>query len=189
MIWRCRGTTFDLAGRPLVMGILNVTPDSFSDGGRYLDPAAAVARGHALFAEGADLLDLGGESTRPGSPDVPADEQWRRLEPVLTTLRRERPEGVISVDTRSAAVARRALAAGAQVVNDVSALSDPGMAGEVAAAGAGLVLMHMRGTPATMQQDTAYADVAAEVADFLRVRMGRAEAAGVAHETIALDPG
>lgn len=189
MIWRCRGVTFDLAERPLVMGILNVTPDSFSDGGRFLDPAAAVARGLELYAEGADLLDLGGESTRPGSPDVPAAEQWRRLEPVLTALRGERPEGVISVDTRSAEVARRALAAGAQVVNDVSALADPAMAGEVAAAGAGLVLMHMRGTPATMQQDTAYADVTAEVADYLRVRMGRAERAGVAHEAIALDPG
>jgi dihydropteroate synthase len=189
VIWRCRDVTHDLAERPLVMGILNVTPDSFSDGGRYLDPAAAVARGLELFAEGADLLDLGGESTRPGSPDVPATEQWRRLEPVLTALRSERPEAVISVDTRSAEVAGRALAAGAHVVNDVSALSDPAMAGVVAAAGAGLVLMHMRGTPATMQQDTGYADVTAEVADFLRVRMARAHAAGVAEETIALDPG
>lgn len=189
MIWRCRGVTFDLAGRPLVMGILNVTPDSFSDGGRYLDPAAAVARGHELLAEGADLLDVGGESTRPGSPDVPAAEQWRRLEPVLAALRSERPEAVISVDTRSAEVAGRALAAGAKVVNDVSALADPAMADTVAAAGAGLVLMHMRGTPATMQHDTVYADVTAEVADFLRVRMARAAAAGVAAEAIALDPG
>ncbi len=171
------------------MGIVNVTPDSFSDGGRYLDPGAAVARCHELLDEGADLLDLGGESTRPGSPDVPADEQWRRLEPVLTRLRAERPEAAISVDTRSAEVARRALGLGAQAVNDVSALSDPAMAAAVAAAGAGLVLMHMRGTPATMQRDTVYADVVAEVRDHLLARAAMAETAGVAREAIALDPG
>src|SRR5512143_3964005 len=151
----------------LVMGIVNVTPDSFSDGGRYLDPGAAVARCLELLAEGADLLDLGAESTRPGSPAVPPGEQWRRLEPVLAALRERRPEAVLSCDTRDATVAARALAAGARVVNDVSALSDPAMAREVAAAGAGLVLMHMRGTPETMQRDTAYDDVVGEVADFL----------------------
>ena len=189
MIWRCRSVAFDFAERPLVMGIVNVTPDSFSDGGRYLDPGAAVERCHELLAEGADLLDLGGESTRPGSPNVPADEQWRRLEPVLTRLRAERPDTTLSVDTRSAEVAQRALAAGVEVVNDVSALSDPGMASAVAAAGAGLVLMHMRGTPATMQRDTAYADVVREVSEFLRERVSRAEAAGIAADRIALDPG
>jgi dihydropteroate synthase len=189
VIWRCRGATFHPDERPLVMGIVNVTPDSFSDGGRYLDPAAALARCREILDLGADFLDLGGESTRPGSPDVPADEQWRRLQPVLAALRAERPEAVLSVDTRSAVVARRALELGVQVVNDVSALSDPAMPAAVAAAGAGLVLMHMRGTPATMQQDTAYADVVAEVLDFLRERMARAEAAGVPREAIALDPG
>lgn len=189
MIWRCRGVAFDLAERPLVMGILNVTPDSFSDGGRYLDPGAAVARGHVLLAEGADLLDLGGESTRPGSPDVPAEEQWRRLEPVLTRLRAERPDATLSVDTRSAEVAGRALVLGVHIVNDVSALSDPGMAKAVAAAGAGLVLMHMRGTPATMQRDTVYADVVAEVTGFLLSRLAVAHEAGVAREAVALDPG
>ncbi len=189
MIWRCRDVAFDLSQRVLVMGIVNVTPDSFSDGGRYLDPAAAVARCHELLDEGADLLDLGAESTRPGSPDVPADEQWRRLEPVLLKLRGERPEAVLSLDTRAAAVAERALALGVRVVNDVSALSDPAMAGVVARAGAGLVLMHMRGTPATMQRDTAYADVTAEVARHLHERMAAAGAAGVPRECVAFDPG
>ena len=189
MIWRCRDITFDLTDRVLVMGIVNVTPDSFSDGGRYLDPGLAVARCHELLAEGADLLDLGGESTRPGSADVPAAEQWRRLEPVLTAMTRERPEAAISVDTRSAEVAEFALEAGVRIVNDVSALADPAMGNTVAHAGAGLILMHMRGTPETMQRDTAYGDVTTEVATFLRERVDAAGVAGVARECIALDPG
>jgi len=189
VIWRCGPVSFDLTDRVLVMGIVNVTPDSFSDGGRYLDAGAAAARCHELLAEGADLLDLGGESTRPGSEAVAAEEQWRRLEPVLTRLAAERPEAAISIDTRSAAVAERALAAGARIVNDVSALADAAMAGVVAAAGAGLVLMHMRGTPETMQRETAYADVTGEVAAWLRGRVTVAEAAGVARECVALDPG
>jgi len=189
VIWRCRDVTFDLTDRVLVMGIVNVTPDSFSDGGRYLDAGAAVARCHDLLAEGADVLDLGGESTRPGAEAVEPDEQWRRLEPVLTRVLRERPEVVLSVDTRSADVAGRALAAGARIVNDVSALADPAMAAAVAKAGAGLVLMHMRGTPETMQRDTGYADVTAEVAAFLRARTAVAEQAGVARECVAFDPG
>jgi len=189
VIWRCRDVTFLLTDRVLVMGIVNVTPDSFSDGARYLDAGAAVARCHDLLAEGADVLDLGGESTRPGAEAVEPDEQWRRLEPVLTRVMRERPEVVLSVDTRSADVARRALDAGARIVNDVSALADPAMAAAVAKAGAGLVLMHMRGTPETMQRDTVYADVTAEVAAFLRGRTAVAEQAGVARESVALDPG
>lgn len=171
------------------MGILNVTPDSFSDGGRWLDPAAAVARAHELLAEGADILDVGAESTRPGSVPVSADEQWRRLAPLLDALRRERPDAVVSCDTRDAAVAERALAAGARIVNDVSALSDPRMAAVCAASGAGLVLMHMRGTPETMQHDTRYDDVVAEVSAHLAERTARAEAAGVARDAIAWDPG
>jgi dihydropteroate synthase len=187
--WRCRDITYDLTERVLVMGIVNVTPDSFSDGGRYLDPGLALARCHELLAEGADVLDLGGESTRPGSAEVSAAEQWRRLEPVLTEVARARPDAVLSVDTRSAEVAERALGAGARIVNDVSALADPAMAGVVGRAGAGLVLMHMRGTPETMQRDTAYGDVTAEVAAYLRERIAVAVAAGVARECIALDPG
>ena len=189
MIWRCRDVAFDLTDRVLVMGIVNVTPDSFSDGGRYLDPGLAVARCHELLAEGADLLDLGGESTRPGSADVPAAEQWRRLEPVLTPITRERPEAAISIDTRSAEVAEFALEAGVRIVNDVSALADPAMGNTVAHADAGLILMHMRGTPETMQRDTAYGDVTTEVATFLRERVDAAGVAGVARECIALDPG
>lgn len=189
MIWRAHDVTYDLSDRVLVMGILNVTPDSFSDGGRWQDPPAAVARAHALLAEGADVLDVGAESTRPGAPAVPADEQWRRLAPVLTALHAERPDAVVSVDTRDATVAERALAAGARIVNDVSALADPRMAAVVASHGAGLVLMHMRGTPETMQRDTAYSDVVAEVAAHLAERQRVAEANGVARECVALDPG
>ena len=189
MIWRCRDLAFDLTHRVQVMGIVNVTPDSFSDGGRHLDPAAAIARCHELLAEGADMLDLGAESTRPGSLPVPTAEQWRRLEPVLSSLNQARPQAVLSIDTRDAAVAERALALGARIVNDVSALSDPAMAGVVARAGAGLVLMHMRGTPENMQRDTAYTDVTREVAAFLGERLARAEAGGVARECVAFDPG
>ena len=188
MIWRCRDVAFDLSARTLVMGVLNVTPESFSDGGRYLDPDAAIARGRELLAQGADLLDLGAESTRPGSAPVPAAEQLRRLEPVLAALASE-PGAVLSVDTRSAEVAARALELGAHVVNDVSALGDPDMAAALAPSGAGLVLMHMRGTPATMQGDLRYDDVVAEVAAHLRRRMAVAVAAGIAEERIALDPG
>ncbi len=188
MIWRCRDVAFDLSARTLVMGILNVTPDSFSDGGRYLDPDAAIARGAELFAQGADLVDVGAESTRPGAAAVPPAEQARRLEPVLRALA-GRPGAVLSVDTRSAEVAARALAWGVHVVNDVSALGDPGMAAAVAPSGAGLVLMHMRGTPETMQRDLRYDDVVAEVAAHLRRRMDAAVAAGIARDRIALDPG
>lgn len=187
MIWRCRHHTFDLDAAPRVMGVLNVTPDSFSDGGRHLDPARAVARAREMIAEGADLLDIGAESTRPGSAPVPAEEQWRRLAPVLESLVGAAIE--ISVDTARADVAERAIAAGAGVVNDVTALGDPRMAGVVARTGAGLVLMHMRGTPATMQDRPAYADVVAEVRAALEVAVARARAAGVAAEQIAVDPG
>jgi len=213
MILRCRGRVLDLSTRTRVMGIVNVTPDSFSDGGRYLEPGAAIARCRELAAQGADLLDLGAESTRPGSQPVPAAEQIRRLEPVLRALAERpdeagtgrpdgagmgRPDGagtgrpeaaLISVDTRSAEVAARALELGAHMINDVSALSDPEMAPVVGASGAALVLMHMRGTPATMQDDPRYDDVAREAAAWLRERLAVARAAGVAEECLAVDPG
>lgn len=185
MLWRCRDRAFDLSGRTLVMGILNVTPDSFSDGGRYLEPAAAIARGRELLAAGADLLDIGAESTRPGSEPVAAAEQIRRLAPVLDGL----AGAAVSVDTASAEVAADALSRGAAIVNDVTALRDPGMADVVARAGAGLVLMHMQGTPRTMQAGPRYADVVEEVESFLRERLAAAEAAGVARDAVALDPG
>ena len=183
--WRCGGRDRLVAGRPLVMGVLNVTPDSFSDGGRFATPEAAIEQGRALADEGADLLDVGAESTRPGAESVPAAEQIRRLAPVLEGLR-----GLaISVDTASAEVAAYALEHGAAIVNDVSALSDPAMAGVVAASGAGVVLMHMRGTPRTMQADLRYDDVVGAVEAFLRERLAAAAAAGVDPECVALDPG
>jgi dihydropteroate synthase len=171
------------------MGVVNVTPDSFSDGGRYLDPAAAVAHGLALVAEGADLLDVGGESTRPGAVDVEASVELDRVLPVIEEL--ARTAGVpISVDTRKAAVASAALAAGATMVNDVSAgRHDPDLLGVAADAKVPLVLMHMLGTPATMQDDPRYDDVVAEVETFLAERCLAAEFAGVDHEALVVDPG
>jgi dihydropteroate synthase len=175
--------------RAAVMGIVNVTPDSFSDGGRFLDADAAIAHGIALAAQGADVLDVGGESTRPGAAPVPADEELARVLPVI--------EGVttaasvpVSIDTTKAAVARTALDAGAIVVNDVSAgRLDPDILGVTAAAGAGYVAMHMQGEPRTMQLDPRYDDVVGEVGDFLIERVEAAHAAGIARGAVAVDPG
>ncbi|HEY6059211.1 MAG TPA: dihydropteroate synthase [Gemmatimonadales bacterium] len=174
---------------PVLVGILNVTPDSFSDGGRFATVEAVLAQADTLKADGCRLLDVGGESTRPGSTPVPAPEETGRVVPVIDALVR-RGLGPISVDTRKAEVASAALDAGASVVNDVSGLAfDPGLAGLVARAGAGLVLMHMRGTPETMDGLARYGDVAVEVAGELRQAAAQAEAAGVAREHIVLDPG
>src|SRR5579883_1021960 len=149
--WRCRERRLAIATRPLVLGIVNVTPDSFSDGGRHADPGAAADHALRLVAEGADLLDVGGESTRPGSGTVPEDEELRRVVPVVRELARKAPVP-ISVDTSKAAVARAALDAGAGIINDVTGLrGDPDMPGVAARSGAGGILMHMQGTPATMQ--------------------------------------
>lgn len=169
------------------MGIVNVTPDSFSDGGRYLDRGAAIAHGEGLAAEGADVLDVGGESTRPGAAAVSAEEELARVLPVVAALAEAGHR--VSIDTSKAVVAERALAAGAAIVNDVTALGDPVMADVVAAADAGLILMHMKGTPRTMQDDPTYEDVVAEVREFLATRLERACEAGVAEERIWLDPG
>jgi len=188
MLWRCREREIDLGHRTLVMGVVNITPDSFSDGGRYATTGPALAHARQLLDEGADLLDLGGESTRPGSQPVPAEEQWRRIGPVVEALAGE-GRALVSVDTSSAAVAERALLAGAHVVNDVTALGDPAMAAVVAAAGAGLVLMHMRGSPVEMQRDPRYADAAAEVTALLAERLSAAASAGIARDRVALDPG
>jgi dihydropteroate synthase len=170
------------------MGVVNVTPDSFSDGGLYLDPAAAIAHGEELAAQGAAILDIGGESTRPGAAPVAADEELRRVEPVIAAL--AGAAETISVDTSKATVAAAALDAGASIVNDVTALrGDPEMAALVADRGAGLVLMHMAGDPRTMQVDPSYEDVVAEVRDFLAARLEAAVAAGVEESRIWLDPG
>jgi dihydropteroate synthase len=190
-----RGRRLELGVRPLVMGVVNITPDSFSDGGRWLAPERAVEHGLELLAEGADLLDLGAESTRPGggvygegAAAVPADEELARLLPALEGLR-ARSDAPLSVDTRKAAVARAAAAAGADLINDVSALGDPEMGGVVAAAGLPLVLMHSRGALATMQRDIRFRDVVAEVAAELAQALARAAAAGVDPERVILDPG
>ena len=173
--------------RPLIVGILNVTPDSFSERGAFSSPVAALRQAETLVREGADILDMGGESTRPGAEPVSADEELRRVMPVL---KEAVSLGVpVSIDTYKAAVARAALDAGASIVNDITALGDPEMAGTVASFGAGLILMHMQGTPQTMQKDPRYADVVDEVRGFLAGRRGIAERAGIPVENIALDPG
>jgi len=186
--WRTARRTL-LLTRPCVVGILNVTPDSFSDGGRLPTADDAVRAGIALREAGADVLDVGGESTRPGAVEPDEAEERRRVVPVVRRLVAE--VGLpVSVDTRRAAVAEEALGAGAEIVNDVSALShDPAMAGLVARTGAGVVLMHMRGTPRTMDGEARYADVAVEVAAELAARRDAAVAAGIAREAIVLDPG
>jgi dihydropteroate synthase len=173
--------------RPSVMGIVNATPDSFSDGGANLDPDDAAATARRIVAEGAAVVDVGGESTRPGAAGVTLDEELSRVVPVLERLGGEVP---LSIDTAKAEVARRALALGAELVNDVTALrGDPELAGVVAEAGCYLCLMHMQGEPRSMQVSPAYADVASEVAAFLEERLGFAVAAGIDERRICLDPG
>ncbi len=170
------------------MGIVNVTPDSFSDGGRFLDAPAAIAHGRELLAEGADILDIGGESTRPGAEPVGADEEIRRVVPVVEALVAEGAR--VSIDTTKAEVARRALEAGATIVNDVAAFRfDPELAGVTAEHGAGCVLMHMLGEPRTMQEDPRYDEVVADVKAFLEERLAYAVAQGVPEDRIWLDPG
>ncbi len=172
-----------------VVGVLNVTPDSFSDGGRFLDPGAAVDHALRLASEGADLIDVGGESTRPGAPEVPEEEELRRVIPVLSRLARARFPVPVSIDTSSAVVARAALDTGAALVNDVRGLADPALARVVAEAGTPVVLMHMRGTPRDMRERATYRDVVGEVRAELSAAMARAEGAGVQRERILLDPG
>lgn len=176
-------------GRPGVMGILNVTPDSFADGGRFVVPEQAVRHGLSLLDAGADVVDVGGESTRPGAGPVPAQVELERVVPVVAELARHRPGAIISVDTTKAEVAEAALGAGATIVNDVTAGRDPAMLATVARHSAGIVLMHMRGSPSTMQRDTSYVDVVAEVHGFLGARAAEARAAAIPRDRILLDPG
>lgn len=188
MTWQVRGRIVSW-DRPLVMGIVNVTPDSFSDGGQFLDHAAAIAHAHEMIEQGADIIDVGGESTRPGSQPVPLEEELRRVVPVVQELARH--SGVlISVDTSKATVAEACLDAGAHIVNDVTALTgDPEMSGVVARWNAGAILMHMQGTPATMQDNPQYQDVVQEVHDYLARRIQQLVDAGIAAERLAIDPG
>jgi dihydropteroate synthase len=187
--WRCRDRTLTLGERTLVMGIVNVTPDSFSDGGMFLGTDDAVRHGARLVDEGADVLDVGGESTRPGADPVDLEEELRRVIPVIEGLTKARPEVPVSVDTRKPEVARAALEAGARIVNDVTAGRDGAMLEAVADTDAGIVLMHMLGEPQTMQDDPRYDDVAAEVNEFLRERIEAAVFAGIAEERVCVDPG
>jgi dihydropteroate synthase len=174
--------------RTLVMGILNVTPDSFSDGGRFLDQEAAIAQGLRMAEEGADVIDVGGESTRPGSDEVAVEDEIERTAPVVKGLVAEL-DVPVSIDTRKAEVARAALDAGAVIVNDVSGGRDPEMFGLIRETGAGLVLMHMLGEPKTMQEDPRYDDVVREVRGYLKGRLEAATAAGIERERLCVDPG
>jgi len=189
MIWRTSRRTFDLAERGLIMGIVNVTPDSFSDGGHFARTDDAVAHALRLSDEGADILDIGGESTRPGAAAVTVEDELRRVIPVIEKLA-GKTAAALSIDTSKAAVARAAAAAGAEIINDVTALQgDDDMPRVAAESGCAVVLMHMQGTPRTMQLNPHYDDVVAEVAGHLAQRVAAAQAAGIGPERIAIDPG
>jgi dihydropteroate synthase len=191
MLWHCRQHTLEFAegAPPLLMGVVNVTPDSFSDGGKFLDPAAAVAHAFQLVADGADILDIGGESTRPNATPVSEAEELRRVLPVIERLAVQ-VRVPLSIDTQKPAVVRAALAAGASIVNDIAAnRADDALWRLVAETGAGYVAMHMQGTPADMQTAPRYTDVVREVGDFFTERLGRFARAGVRPEQVALDVG
>ncbi len=186
MIWKCSTYSFDTK-TPIIMGVLNVTPDSFSDGGDYAELEAAVVRAREMRDQGASIIDVGGESTRPGATEVDPADEWGRIAPVVEALV---AEGMcVSVDTRHVEVARRALEVGASAINDISGFTDPAMVELAASSEVGLVVMHMKGEPATMQDDTIYVDVVTEVCDFLRERCEALEAAGVSRDRICVDPG
>jgi dihydropteroate synthase len=189
VIWKLKRRSFDLTHRGIIMGVLNVTPDSFSDAGSYLDPETAVAHALRMEGEGAEIIDVGGESTRPGAESVEPEEELRRVIPVIRALR-ARSQVVISIDTSKAIVAEEAVRCGADIINDVTALlGDPQMAEVATKSHAGIVLMHMLGKPRTMQENPQYRDVVAEVAEFLRQRVSAAIGYGMSAEGIAIDPG
>jgi len=187
--WKCRSRTLALGERTLVMGILNVTPDSFSDGGDFLDPDTAVAHALEMVAQGADIIDIGGESTRPGAAPVSEAEEIRRTVPIIARIRAQ-SDIPLSIDTMKAGVAAEAIAAGADIINDVSALEAEDRMVEVAAQNrAGVILMHMKGTPRTMQDNPVYENVVEDVCNYLRSRIDFAEQHGVARDRIIIDPG
>lgn len=189
MIWKTRQSQLDLGHHAQVMGILNVTPDSFSDGGRFDRVETAIAHARQMIAEGATIIDIGGESTRPGAAPVDATDETARTAPVIRALRAEW-NGLISIDTSKAAVAEAAMEAGANIVNDVTGLrGDPEMAATCAASGCGVVVMHMQGSPRTMQHTPTYDDVVAEVTAFFQERLESLTAAGIAAEALCFDPG
>ncbi len=184
------GGTLELGEKPVLMGIVNLTPDSFYDGGKFFDPGKALDRAEAMAQAGAQIIDLGGESTRPGSDAVSLEEELRRVMPVMEKIKARIGKALVSIDTRKAGVARRSLDLGASIINDTSSLDfDPNMGAVAAESKAGLVLMHIKGTPKDMQEDPAYEDLFSEVIGFLRSRMQRALTAGVDEERIIVDPG
>jgi dihydropteroate synthase len=189
VVWRCRDHELVCGPRTLLVGVVNVTPDSFSDGGSHLDPEAATAHGITLADEGADVLDVGGESTRPGADPVPTKVEIARVVPVIEALVSKRVEIPVSIDTRKPEVAAAAVDAGAAIVNDVTAGREPGMFETVRDAGAGMIVMHMMGDPKTMQDDPHYDDVVAEVTRFLRERLEAAIFAGIPQDRLVADPG
>jgi dihydropteroate synthase len=187
--WKLRSKTLPLE-RPIWMGIVNVTPDSFSDGGKFFDTTeAAVNHALRLLKDGAGIIDLGGESSRPGADGISAEEELRRILPVLRQLRKGLPDYPISVDTAKAVVAKEVLKAGADIINDVSGLSDPDMLSVLRQTGSGYCLMHTQGIPKTMQENPYYQDVVAEVFDFLKTRRTMMIDSGIAPESIVVDPG
>ena len=188
-IWQMGGSPWELPPQGAIIGILNVTPDSFSDGGTHAAPAAALAHAVALAEQGADVIDVGGESTRPGAREVPPADEAARVLPVLRAIRRELQGIRLSIDTRHAEVARAALDAGADIVNDITGLRAPGMLELCAQRNCGIVLMHMQGEPATMQDNPQYTDVVAQVRAFFQERVQAAEQAGIDPQRICLDPG
>jgi dihydropteroate synthase len=190
MIWKTRSRILDLSRSAKIMGILNVTPDSFSDGGQFFSLEAAVLHARELIVEGAEIIDVGGESTRPGADPVSPKEELRRIIPVIEKIRSEFPSVLISVDTYKATTAEKAIRAGADIINDITALrGDPSMIDVVLESGAGVVLMHMQGTPKTMQVAPSYHDVVSEVMEFLEDRCNWLVDRGVDRERIAIDPG
>jgi len=182
--------TLELGEKPVLMGVLNLTPDSFFDGGKYSDPEAALSAAERMIEQGAEIIDLGGESSRPGSATVPLEEELRRVMPVMEKIASRAGKAFVSIDTRKSKVARRAMDHGADIINDISALGeDEKMAAVAAETGAGLVLMHVKGSPKDMQKDPVYNDLFGEVSRFLRERIERAVSAGVDEEKIMVDPG
>ena len=190
VFWKIAGQTFDFSQRAMIMGVLNVTPDSFSDGGQFFDADAAVEQGTRMIAEGADIIDIGGESTRPGADEVSDKDERARVLPIIEKLASAAGEKLISIDTMKASVARAALGAGAKIINDVTGgRGDAEMMPLAAERGAGFIIMHMQGTPRTMQLSPRYDDVIGEVAEFFRQQYDRALKCGIDPMTIAFDPG
>jgi len=188
MIWQTKSHTFDLSHRALIMGVLNVTADSFSDGGQFLQVERALQHAAQLADEGADIIDIGGESTRPGAQPVPEEEEMRRVVPIIERLAKEE-RFVISIDTMKPAVARAAMEAGAEIINDVTGLRDPAMREVAQATGAGAIAMHMQGTPRDMQRAPQYTDVVGEIREFFRQTFSACLASGIDPMRLAFDPG